>query len=278
MISQITGATVRALLVMILVAMPALILPDVAVETTQVVALFALMAAVLTFAEYATTYPGLVEFRYAPPFNRLRFATLFLTVLMLTLLSAGQGEGSSSTRLIEVLGLRVSQLLDFPYSPVRLVALMLSPDVSAAHVRQVTAAAGLSYMTSLLMLAVFWSSLRLRNWPLGPRPFNVWVNLPTFDPTAGGDVVQRLERDAAVNIALGFLLPFLIPALVRLSSALLQPVTLESPQTLVWLISAWAFLPASLLMRGIAMGRVARLIREKRQREIQDQPAEMQPA
>ena len=278
MISQITGATVRALLVMILVAMPALILPDVAVETTQVVALFALMAAVLTFAEYATTYPGLVEFRYAPPFNRLRFATLFLTVLMLTLLSVGQSDASSSTRLIEVLGLRVSQLLDFPYSPVRLVALMLSPDVSAEHVRQVSAAAGLSYMTSLLMLAVFWSSLRLRNWPLGPRPFNVWVNLPTFDPTAGGDVVQRLERDAAVNIALGFLLPFLIPALVRLSSALLQPVTLESAQTLVWLISAWAFLPASLLMRGIAMGRVARLIREKRQREIQDQPAEMQPA
>jgi len=277
-ISQLTGAAVRALLVMMLVAMPALILPDVAVETTQVIALFALIAAVLTFAEYATTYPGLVEFRYAPPFNRLRFATLFLTVLMLTLLSAGQSEASSSTRLIEVLGLRVSQLLDFPYSPVRLVALMLSPDVGATHVRQVTAAAGLSYLTSLLMLAVFWSTLRLRNWPLGPRPFNVWVNLPTFDPTAGGDVVHRLERDAAVNVALGFLLPFLIPALVRLSSALLQPVTLESPQTLVWLISAWAFLPASLFMRGIAMGRVARLIREKRQRELQGDAPEMQPA
>ena len=25
--------------------------------------------------------------------------------------------------------------------------------------------------------------------------FNVWINLPTFDPTTGGDVVERLERD-----------------------------------------------------------------------------------
>lgn len=29
-------------------------------------------------------------------------------------------------------------------------------------------------------------------------------------------------------------------------------------------MAAWAFLPASLLMRGIAMGRVAAMIREKR--------------
>ena len=29
-------------------------------------------------------------------------------------------------------------------------------------------------------------------------------------------------------------------------------------------MSAWAFLPASLFMRGIAMGRIADMIREKR--------------
>lgn len=38
------------------------------------------------------------------------------------------------------------------------------------------------------------------------------------------------------------------------------------PQTLTWMIAAWAFLPASLFMRGIAMGRIATMIRDKRRR------------
>ncbi|MFZ1725842.1 MAG: hypothetical protein WAU13_04190, partial [Albidovulum sp.] len=92
----------------------------------------------------------------------------------------------------------------------------------------------------------------------------VWINLPTFDPTTGGDVVDRLQRDARFNIALGFLLPFLIPAAVKLAALAFVPVTLESPQTLIWTMTAWAFLPASLFMRGIAMGRIAGMIAEKR--------------
>ena len=96
--------------------------------------------------------------------------------------------------------------------------------------------------------------------------FNVWVNLPLFDPTAGGDVLQRLRRDARFNIAFGFLLPFVIPAVVKATSDLIDPITLENPQTLIWTITAWAFLPASMIMRGIAMGRVADLIEAKRRR------------
>lgn len=47
--------------------------------------------------------------------------------------------------------------------------------------------------------------------------FNVWTNLPTFDPTGGGDVVGRLNRDANLYVALGFLLPFLIPAFMKVA-------------------------------------------------------------
>ena len=71
-------------------------------------------------------------------------------------------------------------------------------------------------------------------------------------------------RDARVNIALGFLLPFLTPAVVKIASTGFEPLALTSPQTLIWTMTAWAFLPASLFMRGIAMGRVAEMIREKR--------------
>ena len=51
MISQLTGALVRAVLVMVLIATPSHLLPHVPHDTTQNVALVALFAAALTFYE-----------------------------------------------------------------------------------------------------------------------------------------------------------------------------------------------------------------------------------
>lgn len=278
MVSQITGAFVRALLVLVLIATPSLMLPSVPADTTQIVALVALFAAALTFFEYASTYPGLVEFRDAPPFNRVRFLSLFITVLLLSTIVRGQTLPTTLTDFIEALGNKLGGVIDVPYSPVRLVVLMLPEDMSLRHLILVRTAAGLSYLISLTTLIVFVITMRVIGWPNRMGSFNVWINLPTFDPTTGGDVVERLERDARFNIALGFLLPFLIPAAVKVASIAFQPVTLESPQTLIWTMTAWAFLPASLLMRGIAMGRIAGMIAEKRRQNSLAAEAELLPA
>ncbi|NNF90280.1 MAG: hypothetical protein HKM96_02775, partial [Boseongicola sp.] len=139
------------------------------------------------------------------------------------------------------------------------------------HIKLVRDTAGIAYFISLLTLAIFVLLQRIRRWPTRAGTFNVWVNLPTFDPTAGGDVVERLERDARFNIALGFLLPFLTPAVVKSATSLFGAVTLENPHTLIWTVAAWAFLPSSLFMRGIAMGRIASLIIEKRKLSTQDE-------
>ena len=278
MISQITGAFVRALLVMVLIATPSLMLPSVTSDTTQIVALVALFAAALTFFEYASTYPGLVEFRDAPPFNRVRFLSLFVTVLLLSTIVRGQSEPTTLTNFIGALGNKLGGVIDVPYSPVRLVVLMLPEDMSLRHLILVRSTAGLSYLISLSTIIVFVITMRILGWPSRMGSFNVWINLPTFDPTTGGDVVERLERDARFNIALGFLLPFLIPAAVKVAAIAFQPVTLESPQTLIWTMTAWAFLPASLLMRGIAMGRIAGMIAEKRRQNNLAAEAEMLPA
>jgi len=277
-ISQITGAFVRALLVMVLIATPSLMLPSVTSDTTQIVALVALFAAALTFFEYASTYPGLVEFRDAPPFNRVRFLSLFVTVLLLSTIVRGQTEPTTLTNFIGALGNKLGGVIDVPYSPVRLVVLMLPEDMSLRHLILVRSTAGLSYLLSLSTIIVFVITMRILGWPSRMGSFNVWINLPTFDPTTGGDVVERLERDARFNIALGFLLPFLIPAAVKVAAIAFQPVTLESPQTLIWTMTAWAFLPASLLMRGIAMGRIAGMIAEKRRQNNLAAEAEMLPA
>lgn len=266
MISRLAYAFVRAFFVVILVAIPSLLIPGANSDTAQIVALVALFGAVLTVVEYTSSYPGLVEFRDAPPFNRIRFGSLFAMVLILAIILRGEVSESSLSLFMQAVGALIGKIIDFPYSPVRLVVLMLPDETSAAEIDRVRTAAGMAYLISLVTLAVFLIVLRLQNWPLGNGSFNVWINLPTFDPTAGGDVVERLERDARVNIALGFLLPFIMPAAVKAASSVFGAVSLENPQTLIWTVAAWAFLPTSLFMRGIAMSRVASMIDEKRRK------------
>jgi hypothetical protein len=139
----------------------------------------------------------------------------------------------------------------------------------------VRSAAGVAYFISLITLAIFALLLRIDNWPTKNGAFNVWTNLPTFDPTVGGDVVARLERDARFNLALGFLLPFLIPAVVKLGGMGMGSLDLYYAPTRVWVMALWAFLPASLFMRGIAMTRIARIIREKRERNAAAIPCDI---
>jgi hypothetical protein len=263
-IPRVIGAFVRALLVIVMIVTPSLLLPGTDADVMPVVTLVALFAAGLTFFEYASTYPGLVEFRDAPPFNRIRFGSLFVTVVLLTELVVGTVTPTAFSQLVTGIGATVGDAIDFPYSPVRLVVLMLPEDADPRHIQLVRDSAGLAYIISLFTLAIFIIFQRLRQWPTRNGGFNVWVNLPTFDPTAGGDVVERLERDARFNIALGFLLPFLTPAVIKSATSLFGTVSLDNPQTLIWTVAAWAFLPASLFMRGIAMGRIALLITEKR--------------
>lgn len=256
----------RALLVVILISTPALILPSVSNDAIQMVMLVAIFGAALTIFEYSSTYPGLVEFREAPPFNRIRFISLFVTVFLLSMIVRGRIEPTTTTELITAIGGLIAAAMDFPYSPVRLVVLMLPQGTTPDQVALIRTGAGISYLTSLISLAVFMIVLRLYNWPTKRGAFNVWINLPTFDPTAAGDVVARLERDARVNIGLGFLLPFVTPAVIKATSVLFGSVTLENPHTFIWIVAAWAFLPASLFMRGIAMGRIASMIADKRRR------------
>lgn len=266
MFLRLSGAVLRAVLMATLVMTPALILSEPGEDAGQFVVLMALLAAVLTFMEYRAAWPVVVEFRDAPPFNRIRYVALFVTVAALALIFRGDAEPSTLTQLLALVGTRVAQLLDFPYSPVRLVLITLGDMVSDTTQHQARIAAGLSYLISLMMLVALALAMWRRSWPLTRDGFNVWVNLPVFDPAAGGDLVRRLDRDAQINLILGFLLPFMIPAVVRLVAGAVDFAHLDSPQAMIWVVAAWAFLPASLLMRGMALMRLSQLIAAQRAR------------
>jgi len=257
-ISRLSGAVFRAILVMLMIATPSLMISNTTVDTVQIVALVCIVSGIFTIFEYNSSSPSLIEFREAPPFKA--------TILALTVIAKGATDPTPLTELFNRVGGALAEAMDFPYSPVRLVVLMLPAEAGPSLIDSVRTAAGLSYLVSLLSLAFFVLALRLNNWPNQRGGFNVWTNLPTFDPTAGGDVVERLERDGQLNLILGFLLPFLIPAFVKLASDMFNPIQLQDSHTLIWTMTAWAFIPASLIMRGIAMLRVGQMIAIQRER------------
>ncbi|WP_435660005.1 hypothetical protein [Leisingera caerulea] len=278
MFARITGAAFRGILVAMLFAMPTLILPASATESPEIILFIALLGSALAFSEYASHFPSFVEFRNAPPINRMRFAAVAVTVGALSLLAAHPLAPTGLTALVQRLGGWLGGQLDFAYSPVQLAVLMMPPQASEATVLMVRDAAGLACSIAGIAIAVFALVIRIGNWPVGNGAFNVWVNLPLFDPTAGGDVVQRLQRDGRINIVGGVLLPFALPAAVKLTSGLVDPGILAAPHMLVWAISAWALMPASMIMRGLAMLRIAGLIAQKRRAACSDADKALQTA
>ncbi|MEM6480595.1 MAG: hypothetical protein AAF922_00145 [Pseudomonadota bacterium] len=272
--SQILSALLRATLVALLVAIPALFLPWVAKDTAQIVVIIALLLSLLTFIEYFGRYPSFVEFRFAPPYNRLKFGAAALVVITLSLIARGHVDPSPLTMILTYIGHSMGHAMEFPYSPVQLFVLMLPSDASPDLVDAMRTAAGFAYVVSILMVFIFVILVRMMAWPMRYGAFNVWINLPLFDPTRGGDIVDRLKRDSGLNIVLGVLLPFLIPAVIKAASFIIDPISIESSQTLIWITTVWAILPASILMRGIALLRVAELIEAKRKRVYAQAEAE----
>lgn len=257
----------------LLVATPAMVLPDVTSDAQQFAFICAFFAAGLVFIEYYAVYPSILEFRYAPPFNRIRFIAVLFTVFALSSAYSSIANPNVMNGIMHALAVLIGELSDVPFSPVRLVLLTLPVGAEQQSIEMVRMAAGVTYAFSILSLMLFYFIVRVLDWPVRNGAFNVWVNLPLFDPTAGGDVLPRLIRDGRVNIILGLLLPFIFPALVELTSNTLGPALWSTPQTLIWTTTIWAFFPATMVMRGIAMHRVAVMIDQNRRRayaEAQD--------
>ena len=118
MLTQLVGAVARALIAVVVIATPSLLIPGTTPEGSQVVTLVALALGVFVGMEYAATYPGLIEFRDAPPFNRVRILSLFVTLFLLSLVvSANPGEGSSLALIVNAFGLARRHGAGFPVQP-----------------------------------------------------------------------------------------------------------------------------------------------------------------
>jgi len=164
-VSQLTSALARAFLVAVLVMTPSLLLSSTGADTEQFVVILAMIAASMTFIEYYGRSPSIIEFRFAPPYNRLKFAGLALSILLISLICRGMVSQTSGAMTLSELGADLGRAIDFPYSPVRLMVLMLPDDASPALMDLVRTASGIAYASSLLMLFAFVTCVRLLGWP-----------------------------------------------------------------------------------------------------------------
>lgn len=261
------GAVMRAAIVVLVVATPSLMLPGTTPEGAELAMLLALVLAGFTASEYSSHYPAMIEFRDAPPFNRLRLISLCLMVFALSLVARG-ADGSSLVLLLSVLGLLVGQVLTYSGGPLAAIVQYVPMHTEVLSAFQIKAMAGIAFFIACVVLGIFALMLRMKRWPDPAHAFNVWINLPTFDPTAGADVINRLIRDARVNAILGFVITFILPTVGLMMSDHFDIHVFTSLHGVVWGVALWMFLPLSLFMRALALARIAAMIREQRARLV----------
>ena len=262
--SRLTGAILRAVLVMTVIVLPAAVVVDVSGDTRQMVTLAAILLGAVTFAEYNATYPSLVEFRDAAPYNRLRFALLASSLAAVMMAYPLAVLPPDIQAILAVRADKVGAAMDFPFSPARLIYSLAQDQAAPAQLELLRNSAGLAYLVSLSWLAVFAVMVRIGGWPSSHKPLNLWVNLPMFDPSLGSDVVRRLGRDGRINILLGFILPFALPVLAQFLFKTGLDLGAAQAHSLIWIVTIWAFFPASLILRGFALLRIAELIEQTR--------------
>ena len=157
----------RAILVVMLIATPGLMLPATSDDAAQIVTLVAIFAAALVIFEYPSSYPGLIEFRRRTAVQPDPVPVPLRDGLPARHDYARPGRADEPDHARRGRGPPVGHVIDFPYSPVRLVVLMLPPDATVEQIeaRPVPAGVGLSHF--VITLALFSMASDLSVGPLG---------------------------------------------------------------------------------------------------------------
>jgi len=255
---MVTGLS-RAFLVLVFIAFPAFLLPESSRTGQEISLIIGGLFALFTMFEYASSHPGLIDFRFAPPYNRFRFLTFVVLVVALVFLCrADAGADSFSADYLAITDQLVA-IFSVPLSPVVLAETLIGSDGSGLD-PLVQRAAALSFTIALASILFFTLYVWVFRWPTERDGFNLWVNLPTFDPSVGQDIAWRLRRSGMMNIIVALALPYTMLSIASRGGGWFDPAALSNYQSLVWGFLFWAFVPVVLINRGSAMLKIAWLI------------------
>lgn len=269
MIGRFIGATLRAILIMVLVVMPAVAVPPANPDERLVFIFLALVSGFLIFAEYAGRAPGLVSFRFAPPANRHRFTMVALAVLAAIVAYTGPNSEAWIPVALHDLGLGVADRLSQGTGPVKPLLSVLPTTVSPQGQQAFAAAAGAAALCTWASLMVLVLRYSLFPWPPRAAAFNLWANLPTLAATGRPDITHQLLVRARVNLVLAVIMPVLFPLMLRNALELSQITGGLSIASQIWIAVLWSILPANFLFRAAAAYRIATLVRSQHERRAE---------
>ncbi len=264
MIYRLTGATVRAVFVAILVMLPAFLLAGTTQSALEFTRILATIAAVFVIYEYGFSSPSVIEFRFAAPYNRVRFLLLLALVLTPTYLISNQIDGHAQNGLITDIASNGFALMDFAYSPVAIVANTLAGDNHALR-EIIGQAIMLNTIICLSFTLAFCISVFLKFWHFGGDDFNMWLNMPTYKSYDIQSLQSRLINSSFSSLLIACLIPLFGPTVADIILSKASQGNAITPITITWIITLWTYLPAMFLMRAVALAKIAMNRDEKAQ-------------
>ena len=221
----------------------------------------ALTLGALICLEYSFETPSITEFRFAPPYNRLR---LLIACVVAFLLSENQF--STIVPGFEFVSYFEETNLNAWPSPVYYANIALGQDGEGANAWLHSATGGAAIVGCLVVLvcaAILWVSL----WPLSPSGFNLWENMPNFHPKSGGKASDQIMVDALFYFLFFFILPYSIAFIGFAMRVYLGFDFSNAPIFSFWFLFAFLTLPLFSLFKSLALVKICILAEKLRDAE-----------
>jgi len=255
-ILRITGAAVRAVFVAILVMLPAFLLSETSQSALEFTRILATIGAVFVIYEYGFPTPSVIEFRFAAPYNRIRFLLMLALTLAPAYLISNVLDGHVLTGIFASIAINGFASLDFAYSPVAIVADTLAGSDWALR-EVVGQAITLNIVISLSCVLAFCGAIFSNLWRFGDDNFNMWLNMPTYKSYDMTSLHKRLVNSAFASMLVAFLIPLFGPVIADIGIVWISNDGILAPISIIWIIAFWTYLPAIYFMRAIALAKVA---------------------
>jgi len=84
-----------------------------------------------------------------------------------------------------------------------------------------------------------------------------------MDPTRGDDLAKRMRRRSQINIGFGMVFLFAVLIFFKTVSVIFGNALFQDLIVLIWIIILWGGIPTTMIMRGMAMARLATEIEKK---------------
>jgi hypothetical protein len=250
------GAALRALLVAAVATAPSLLAePAPGAAGPELSFLVGAAAGLIVLFEYAARTPALVDFRFAPPLNRMRFGVFCLALAAATAAVAWPAA--------EALGATLARAMTGALSPVDLAAWAVTRGSAPGPDPALRAAGALALTLAVAGLAASAAWIWFGPWPGDPERFNRWMNLPTFEPAEEADAPARLARHGRLAALTGLALPVALTGLGAAATRLFAADLFAAPLAQIWAAAIWAGLPACVLLRAVALLKLARMARRE---------------